>query len=198
MIHNDHQEAAASAKPAVASPMIRKRVVSGRRLGVRRCLHRRRLPHRLLANRFSAGHHQQGRTRAWQIPARAIPRMPRLPAPMRRTEITVAPVSPPGHHLSDAILHELRQSAPIRYACETSRAGARHRLALAIQKDRQCALRAQKSPPIVRQAAREGRQIEPKSVVPPLNATNSLSPSISVPYYRPAANNPRLTSIRLM
>jgi len=52
---------------------------------------------------------------------------------------------------------------PLRYARKTKRpTGARHRMALATPKDRQCALRAQKSLPIVRQAAREGRQIKPK------------------------------------
>jgi hypothetical protein len=50
-----------------------------------------------------------------------------------------------------------------QYPHKTKRpAGPRHRLALATPKDRQCALRAQKSPPIVPQAAREGRQIKPK------------------------------------
>ncbi|WP_157750342.1 hypothetical protein [Sinorhizobium fredii] len=52
---------------------------------------------------------------------------------------------------------------PLRYARKTKRrADARHRLALATPKDRQCALRAKKSPPIVRQAARESRQIKTK------------------------------------
>ncbi|WP_162944139.1 MULTISPECIES: hypothetical protein [unclassified Rhizobium] len=50
-----------------------------------------------------------------------------------------------------------------QYIHKTKRlSGARYRLTLATPKDRQGALRVQKSPPIARQSAGDGRQIKPK------------------------------------